>query len=86
MAFTKEAGGNPQAAETCRNWNEGRCNFPSGCRYKHAFRTCGGDHPASEYTASASGISGHTELASGPNSIPVRPAVSKQWELEGILS
>ena len=76
MAFTKEAGGNPQATETCRNWNEGCCNFPSGCRYKHTCRTCGGDHPASKHTAN--GIGGHNELASGPNSVPVRPAASKQ--------
>ena len=70
-AFAKEVGGNPQATEVCRNWNEGRCHTP--CRYKHACKICGAAHPASGHLNT-----GRTELASGSNSILVRPAASKQ--------
>ena len=72
-AFGKEVGGNPQANEVCRNWNEGHCNVP--CRYKHTCKVCGGAHPA---TGHPTGGTGRVELASGPNSVPVRPTAAKQ--------
>ncbi len=34
-----------KAADVCRRFNEGRCRLPS-CRYVHACKECGGDHPS----------------------------------------
>ena len=65
-AFIREAGGNPQATDCCMNWNEGRCDRET-CRYRHACKICGGTHPAT-------GHMGTGGQASGPNSVPVRPA------------
>ena len=38
-------GGNPQATEICKNWNEGHCH--SFCKFMHACKTCSGVHPVS---------------------------------------
>ena len=83
-AFTK-IGGNPQATEKCNNWNESRCH--GFCKYKHACKTCGGAHPATEHagqplavaTGTATGTASGSSAASSSNAVAVfRPGASRQ--------
>ena len=66
-AFTgTKTGGNPQATDLCNNWNEGRCH--GFCKYKHACKSCGGTHPASQHASSQA-----APAASGSNAVIIRP-------------
>ena len=60
-------------AEICRRYNEGRCRYMR-CRFTHACRTCGGQHPQISYSAQQGPRRSRSPLR------PPAPTTVQKWQ------